>query len=42
MNYNLYNNILYKVDHAKYTPHNKIKIIKKVIFVTSGIKVDFF
>ena len=22
MNYNLYNNILYKVDHAKYTPHN--------------------
>ena len=22
MNYNLYINILYKVDHAKYTPHN--------------------
>ena len=23
MNYNLYINILYKVDHAKYTPHDK-------------------
>ena len=25
MNYNLYINILNKVDHAKYTPHNKLQ-----------------